>query len=68
MAPKVRKGAADAIEQYVKTGRQEIPQTCTKRWKGILPGRHPSGGVRKQPILGVIYLKDTVKPGMVERF
>ena len=46
---KVRKGASDAIEQYVKEhGRQGPRRSPHPCGEGLLPGRHASGGVREQ--------------------
>ena len=62
-----RKGASDAVMQHVKHGRRRFP-----RARGIVTasagGGHAPGRRRGTRSLGVIYLKDTVKPGMRERF
>lgn len=66
---KVRKGAAEAIEQYVKSLGGEIPQDLNEQVEKISGlGGTPLTVCEDDKILGVIYLKDTVKPGMVERF
>lgn len=66
---KVRKGAADAIEKYVT----ELGGTVPKDLQGQVEKVSSWGGTplvvcENNKILGVIYLKDTVKPGMTERF
>ena len=66
---KVRKGAAEAIEQYVKALGGTIPSDLHEQVNKISSlGGTPLTVCENDYILGVIYLKDTVKPGMVERF
>ena len=66
---KVRKGAAEAIEQYVKSLGGVIPEDLHEQVDKISSlGGTPLTVCEDDRILGVIYLKDTVKPGMVERF
>lgn len=66
---KVRKGAAEAIEQYVKVLGGTIPSDLHEQVNKISSlGGTPLTVCENDYILGVIYLKDTVKPGMVERF
>ena len=66
---KIRKGAADAIEQYVKSLGGQIPADLHDQVEKISSlGGTPLTVCENGRILGVIYLKDTVKPGMVERF
>ena len=66
---KVRKGASEAIEQYVKSLGGVIPADLREQVDKISSlGGTPLTVCENNQILGVIYLKDTVKPGMVERF
>lgn len=66
---KIRKGAADAIEQYVRAIGGKIPEDLHEQVNKISSlGGTPLTVCEDDRILGVIYLKDTVKPGMVERF
>lgn len=66
---KVRKGAAEAIEQYVKSQGGHIPSDLHETVDKISSlGGTPLTVCENGRIMGVIYLKDTVKPGMVERF
>ena len=66
---KVRKGASDAIEQYIKeqVGRNLSALHAHVEEVSSLGGT-PLVVCENNRVLGVIYLKDTVKPGMVERF
>lgn len=66
---KVRKGAAEAIEQYVKALGGVIPSDLHEQVDKISSlGGTPLTVCEDNRVLGVIYLKDTVKPGMVQRF
>lgn len=66
---KVRRGAAEAIEQYVKAMGGKIPADLHEQVDKVSSlGGTPLTVCENERILGVIYLKDTVKPGMVERF
>ena len=66
---KVRKGASDAIEQYVKENGGKVPADLRTHVEEVSSlGGTPLVVCENNKILGVIYLKDTVKPGMVERF
>ena len=65
----VRKGAASAIEEYVKAQGGAIPKDLSAKVNEISQlGGTPLVVCVGSKILGVIYLKDTVKPGLVERF
>ena len=66
---KIRKGASDAIKQYALDHGGEIPedlQDHVEKVSGL--GGTPLVVCEDNQILGVIYLKDTVKPGMRDRF
>ncbi len=66
---KIRKGASDAIEQYVTAMGGKVPSDLHAQVDKIASlGGTPLTVCEGSRILGVIYLKDTVKPGMVERF
>ena len=66
---KVRKGASDAMEQYVKAQGGVVPGDLHEHVEKVSSlGGTPLVVSENDRILGVIYLKDTVKPGMTERF
>jgi len=66
---KIRKGASDAIVKYVKEQNGNIPKDLDNKVKEISNlGGTPLVVCKNDKILGVIYLKDTVKPGLAERF
>lgn len=66
---KVRKGAVDAVKQWVIEQGGKIPQNLQERSNRIASeGGTPLAVAVDQVIYGLIYLKDTVKPGMRERF
>ena len=65
----IRKGASEAIIEHVKKQNGTIPEDL----EGIVTeianlGGTPLAVCAGNVIYGVIYLKDTVKPGLVERF
>jgi len=65
----VRKGAVDAIRQWVIAQGGPIPEDLNKQADRIASeGGTPLAVAVDAAIQGVIYLKDTVKPGMRERF
>ena len=65
----IRKGASEAIAAYIKALGGKIPDDLEKCVAEISQlGGTPLTVCRNKEILGVIYLKDTVKPGMKERF
>ena len=66
---KVRKGASDSIESYVTSIGGKIPATLHSLVEQVSSlGGTPLVVCENNAVLGVIYLKDTVKPGMTERF
>ena len=65
----VRKGASDAIEKYVSEMGGKVPEDLARRVAEVSAlGGTPLAVCEDSRILGVIYLKDTVKAGMAERF
>ena len=65
----IRKGAADAIESYVKTSGGLFPADLKSGIEGIAKsGGTPLVVAENQKVLGVIQLKDLVKGGIKERF
>lgn len=65
----IRKGAGEAIKTFVKEAGGTIPQDLEKIVTEVSNlGGTPLVVCVDQKIYGVIYLKDTVKPGLVERF
>ena len=65
----VRKGASDAIEKYVCEMGGKVPEDLARRVAEVSAlGGTPLAVCEDSRILGVIYLKDTVKAGMAERF
>ncbi|HAN0569475.1 TPA: potassium-transporting ATPase subunit KdpB [Campylobacter jejuni] len=66
---KIRKGAFDAIRAYISEMNGKIPSDLeTKVMEISNLGGTPLVVCKNEKILGVIYLKDTVKPGLKERF
>ena len=65
----VRKGAYDAIKNRVKEMGGKIPKDLEDIVNGVAKlGGTPLVVCVNDKIYGVIYLKDTVKPGLAERF
>src|SRR5262249_36170604 len=65
----IRKGAADAIETFVRGAGGPIPAEVRETVEGIAKrGGTPLVVAEGSHLLGVIYLKDIVKGGIKERF
>jgi K+-transporting ATPase ATPase B chain len=65
----IRKGAADAIERYIREHGGTVPAELTTIVERIAnSGGTPLVVAERQRALGVVYLKDIVKGGMRERF
>ncbi|UQZ85270.1 Potassium-transporting ATPase B chain [Paenibacillus konkukensis] len=66
---KVRKGAVDAVKRWVQAQGGTIPADLDDKGNVIASeGGTPLAVAVDDRIYGLIYLKDTVKPGMKERF
>ncbi len=65
----IRKGAADAVSQYVEAQGGKLSAQCQAVVERIAKqGGTPLVVARNAQILGVIYLKDIVKHGVKEKF
>ncbi len=65
----IRKGACDAIEQFVKNKNGKIPDDYHRLIEEIgLKGGTPLAIAKGNKILGILHLKDIIKPGIRERF
>lgn len=65
----IRKGAVDAIKKYIAAQGGRVPVDLDKKADEIaMAGGTPLAVAIDKTIYGVIYLKDTVKPGLKERF
>jgi potassium-transporting ATPase ATP-binding subunit len=66
---RIRKGAGSAVEAWVREQGGEVPNQLAVVVDGIsTQGGTPLVVADGARVLGVIYLKDIVKPGMRERF
>jgi potassium-transporting ATPase ATP-binding subunit len=65
----LRKGAGDAIIAFVRSEGGEAPPELHSQLDRIgREGGTPLAVARNSQVLGVVYLKDTIKEGMRERF
>lgn len=65
----IRKGAAEAVRQYVTAAGGSYSKECDETVKNISSqGGTPLVVAKNHRILGVIHLKDIVKKGVKERF
>ncbi|WP_141432280.1 potassium-transporting ATPase subunit KdpB [Bacillus sp. 03113] len=65
----IRKGAVEAVKNWVKVQGGSIPNDLDEKTNQISKeGGTPLAVALDNQIFGLIYLKDTVKPGMRERF
>jgi len=65
----IRKGAVDAIKNYVRKNGGSVPEELDAKAETIAKeGGTPLAVMKNNEIYGLIYLKDIIKPGMRERF
>lgn len=65
----IRKGAAEAVKEYVTGKGGKYTEECDKIVKDVAKaGGTPLVVAKNDKVLGVIYLKDIVKNGVKERF
>lgn len=65
----IRKGAADAIKNYVEDKGEQYPRECDQIVTRIAEqGGTPLVVVKDAQVLGVIHLKDIIKKGVKEKF
>ncbi len=66
---RLRKGAGDSIVQFVQDEGGQAPPELREQLERISrEGGTPLAVARDNQVLGVVYLKDTIKQGMKERF
>ncbi len=66
---RLRKGAGEAIVQFVQEEGGQAPPELREQLDRIgREGGTPLAVARDNQVLGVVYLKDTIKQGMKERF
>ena len=65
----IRKGAQDAIQRYLRENKVDVPQSLVTISETIArQGGTPLWVAENDRALGVVYLKDVVKPGIKARF
>ncbi|MBF0491704.1 MAG: potassium-transporting ATPase subunit KdpB [Deltaproteobacteria bacterium] len=65
----IRKGAVDAVQNWVKAQKGEVPIEAIRAVERIsIDGGTPLLVAKDGQVLGVIHLKDIVKPGIRDRF
>ena len=65
----IRKGAADAIKQYLEKDHANYPQECDEIVQNISrQGGTPLVVAKNHQVMGVIHLKDIIKQGVAEKF
>ena len=66
---RIRKGASDAVSRFVLDAGGTVPDDLAEKTKRISSlGGTPLVVCADTHVMGLIYLKDTVKPGLSERF
>lgn len=66
---RVRKGAVDSVRQWIVSQEGSVPADLEEKANQVAAeGGTPLAVALDDRIYGIIYLKDTVKPGMKERF
>ncbi|MCL2329818.1 MAG: potassium-transporting ATPase subunit KdpB, partial [Phycisphaerae bacterium] len=65
----IRKGSADAIEEWVKANDGEFPNEIRERVDYVArAGGTPLVVASNAQVMGIVFLKDVIKGGMRERF
>lgn len=66
---RIRKGASAAVKEFVLKNGGVVPKDLDEKVEEVsMLGGTPLTVCTDNKVYGVIYLKDTVKPGLVERF
>ncbi|OKL48397.1 potassium-transporting ATPase subunit B [Boudabousia liubingyangii] len=65
----IRKGAVDAITNYLRAAGKEMPQKCVQDVRKVAEaGGTPLVVVKDHQAMGVVYLKDIIKAGVAAEF